>query len=265
MKSYILHKLSGVLSLLFICFITFGCTGIFSKNHGVIGKAATAEDKAKAKIEQVDNLQVTNLQLRLTEIGQLSYGTGLALHDTNLFAATQFNDRISSLAPIPSLEEKKKIEVTEKQLTNSLDISALNNIDKKINKLENDLVSLNKNHQEAVAKYVSMADKNAAKADQYSASLSQMDSWFGLGAVWYGLKKFCTTTMWILLGILILYLILRFAASTNPIASAIFGIFDQIGAAVIHLISHLCPKATTVVGLVKKVEGQVGENRVEPS
>ena len=77
-----------------------------------------------------------------------------------------------------------------------------------------------------------------------------MDSWGGLGAVWYGLHKFIVRMAWVLGIGGVLFFILRILASSNPIAGAIFGIFDQIGSWMVNTISVIFPKALSIAGNV---------------
>ena len=94
------------------------------------------------------------------------------------------------------------------------------------------------------------ADVNARAADQYKATLGQMDSWFGLGAVFYGTKKFIVSSAWILGIGSILFIILRILTTSNPIASALFSVFDQMGNWLVHTIQVVFPKAVSLAGNV---------------
>jgi hypothetical protein len=78
-----------------------------------------------------------------------------------------------------------------------------------------------------------------------------MDSWFGLGAVGYGLKRFITSAMWILgIGGLV-FLLLRAFAASNPIIGSIFAIVEQMFSWVINTVRVIAPKATKVAGFTE--------------
>jgi hypothetical protein len=75
-----------------------------------------------------------------------------------------------------------------------------------------------------------------------------MDAFFGLGAVFYGTKKFVVSMLWVIGIGSILYLVLRFASMTNPLAASIFSIFDTIMSMFVRIIRVLAPKALEVAG-----------------
>jgi len=102
----------------------------------------------------------------------------------------------------------------------------------------------------AVSNYVKIADKTAATADQYKSTLGEMDSWGGLGAIWYGLKRLFVRFIWIFGILLVLYLILRFASLSNPIAASIFSIFSRIGSWFVNIIEMLVPRAASKAGFI---------------
>ena len=79
--------------------------------------------------------------------------------------------------------------------------------DKQINDLQDQYKQLNEQKAKDVAVAFSEANEFAKQADQYKATLSKMDSFFGLGAIWYGAHKFLITSMWVLGSGLILFII----------------------------------------------------------
>jgi hypothetical protein len=230
-----------------------GCAGLVSKHQGTIGKQSIREDRAKAKIEQVDK-DSANLNLeRLTQIGQLSYGIDYALDkSTNQesLIAYDLNKRVETLAEKPSLDAVKEMQQIVSQMTSN-NTSLLQKKDKQISSLQSDIQQLTKDKESAIQHYISVADKNAAKADQFEASLKDMDSFMGLGAVWYGLKHLISRLTWFLVGFGIIYTVLRVLAASYPPAGIAWSIFSQVGAVLIQMIEGIFPKAISSLKLVE--------------
>ena len=104
--------------------------------------------------------------------------------------------------------------------------------------------------EKEIKKYMDVAQAAAAKADQYAATLGEMDSWWGIGAITYGLKKLITRAA-IFIGIFaFIYLILRVASTMHPAAAAAFQIFDMIASVFLNLIKGLAPGAAKIAKLV---------------
>jgi hypothetical protein len=99
-----------------------------------------------------------------------------------------------------------------------------------------------------IRKFMDQAKVSAQKADQYKATLNEMDSWFGLGAVFYGVKKLIMSASIFLIIGTVLYLILRLAATANPIAGSVFSIFEMMFSWVIRLIKGIAPRALEFAG-----------------
>jgi xanthosine utilization system XapX-like protein len=232
---------------LIIAVLLTGC-GLTSKNKGVTGASGKAEDKAKAKVETVAAKISYNKDTALNVIGEYAYGVQYALHSTNYVMASELNTRVVSLSPTPTIDEM----IAMRTIVNSNSFVLLQKKDKEIQALQEDKAELLQDKEAAVSKYITLADKTAAQADQFKATLNQMDSWLGLGAVWYGLKHFFFSSMWILLGIGIVYLVLRVLSVSNPIAASIFGIFNIVGSWVINIIKMLAPKAVDAAKLVSQ-------------
>lgn len=244
--------IKGYLSL-FICavfLLTSGCGSIFHKNTGVVGQASRKEDKALVKIEAV-NKNVSELNIaRLDTIGELSYGMALALFKTNgVPAAIDLNKRIELLANQPSLEAIKGMEaLVDELITNNTTL--LVKKDRQISALETENKTLQVNKNKAIENYIKIADKAASQSDAYKATLNQMDSFLGLGAVFYGLKKFIISSMWILGIGTVLFFILKLASTSSPFASSIFSIFEKMGSWAINLVTSLVPKAAAEAKLI---------------
>jgi hypothetical protein len=234
-----------------------GC-GTISK---IIGKNTTKEQTQKAKIVQVDAQLTTNTRSKLTEVSSLSYGVDVALDkeinaSTNVKVAKDLNIRVLSLTGTPSIEEMNRMKQMVDDLTSQLRLEkergakALASKDKDIQGIQTEEDVLLTVKETEVKKYMDLAAVTASKADASQAQLNQMNRWGGLGAIWYGIKRLIIRLAWVLGIGSMLFIILRVASMSNPIASAIFGIFDQIGSWAVHTIQFLIPKAVSLAGNV---------------
>lgn len=238
-----------------LCFLLLsGCTSIF-RNTAVRGVSSVAEDKAKAKIEQVDATVAKLETKKLDEIGEFSFGVNWLLdksiesNDVNITvpAAKELNQRVQVLANQPTLQAMKDMkELASQLMTNNAEL--LLSKDKEINTLLEDVKQIKTDRDLAIKNYIKIADQNATLADGYRATLNKMDKWLGLGAVWYGTKKFAISSMWILGIGSILFIALRILSISSPIASGIFMVFNVIGSWFVKLIQFIVPKAIEIAG-----------------
>lgn len=251
MKKFILPIFLGITLLAMT-----GCS-IFTNR----GAAARTEEKNRAKIVNVDGQIKQNTSQKLDVIAELAYGTDYALSKVNdppreVSVAKDMNRRIVSLTGSPTIEKMKEMQATIDKLTAQLEIErskgqkALNEKDKEIQQLQNEAKSLDTLKDAEIRKYMQAAQEMAANADAYKAKLGEMDKWMGLGAVFYGVKKFVIGSMWILGIGGILFIILRIASFSNPLAASIFSIFSTMGSWVIHTIEFIVPKAVETAGHV---------------
>lgn len=235
---------------------TTGCS-IFT-NRGAIAKI---EEKNRTKIVNVDNQIRQNTSQKIDVIAELAYGTDYALGKVNdppkeVSVARDMNRRIVSLTGSPTIGKMKEMQETIDKLTAQLETErirgqkALNDKDKEIQLLQTESRTLDTQKDSEIRKYMLAAQEFAANADAYKAKLGEMDQWMGLGAVWYGLKKFVISSMWILGIGSILFIILRVASFSNPLAASIFSIFSTIGSWVIKSIEFIIPKAVQTAGHV---------------
>jgi len=94
----------------------------------------------------------------------------------------------------------------------------------------------------------------AKKADALQVTVNEVNSWMGLGGVMYGLKRFVTIGVTGILIFLICFMVLRFLAATNPIASAIFSVFEHIASYAISIIKGIAPRSVDFSNLTSSVE-----------
>ena len=237
--------------------LTTGCA-IFG---GGKGKTLANEDKNRSKIISVDSKIASNSTEKLDNIAGLAYGINYSLNKVNdppieMTVALDLNQRVMSLSGSPSIEVMKDMQSTIDKLTSSLEKERttgkkmLMEQDEKISDLQNKTKSLTAEKDTLIAHYMKDAKEAAANADSYKQDLEQMNQWFGLGAVWYGIKKFVTSSLWVLGIGSVLFLILRIASMSNPIAASIFSIFNMIGSWVVNVIKVIVPKAVDIAGHV---------------
>lgn len=253
MKTVILPLLVS-LSLI----ILTSCTVFTNK-----GKSALAEEKSRQKITQVDQKLSANAIDRINAIAGLSFGIDYALSkiqdpSIEVSVAKDINKRVASITGAPTIEKMKEMQQTIDDLTSKLaneradGIARLNVKDAEIMSLQNETISLNQEKQTEIQKYMSVAQTAAAQADGFKGQLDKMDSWFGLGAVFYGLKKFIVSWVWILSIGAIVFFVLRLAAGSNPICAAIFSIFEQVVAWFVKAVAFVFPKALAFAGNVSQ-------------
>lgn len=245
-----------VIEILLIGFLLLssGCS-IFSPK----GRIAAKEVNARSKVENVESMIQSNVKEKLDQVGNISYGIQYALDkekepSQNVKVAKDLSARALSLTGSPTVEEinkmRKMIDDLTSQLKDEKDRGekALADKDDEIYQIQLQSKALKEAKDEEIRKYMKIAQDTAARADAIQSELDKMDRFFGLGAVFYGLKRFVLRMAWILGIGSLLYLILRLASASNPIAASIFAIFDQAMSWFVHIIKLLAPKAVEIAG-----------------
>lgn len=251
-----MHRFFIIFVLSFSILLLEGCSSLSTKHEGILGKSQKQETVIKEQIQTANKELAKSNVDRLTKIGEFNYGVKYALDKlpmTNeVKIAYDLSIRIESLAEKPSLDAMKEMKKIVDDLLTDYEKGKkeLEKKDKEISQLFSDINSIKKEKSDAIDRYVALADKTAAERDQYKATLGDMNSFFGLGAVFYGLKHFIFSMAWILGIGSILFLILRMLASSNPIAGAIFGVFEQVISWFVHCLKTVAPKAINIAGFV---------------
>lgn len=229
------------LSTAFIIISIMGCSTV----KGIFGKSSSKETVARAEILSVD-IEVSKINVqKLDRIGEYSYGIKLITNAPPI--VTDLNERISSLANQPTLEAMKEMETLVSQLmTNNHKL--LLKKDKEIEDLQEDAIKLALEKETAINRYIELASVTAMKTDTLQSSLNQMNSWGGLGAIWYGLKRLVVRMAWGLGIFSVLFIVLRVASMSNPMAASVFSIFSKIGSWFIGMIEFIVPKAAEMAG-----------------
>lgn len=251
----------GFLSALVLISIV-GCKTLLDNNQGVFGKAQETHQKADTQIRLVENKQAQSDEDKLAHIGAWSQGgveyslDKLTNNIPEVKVAKEMNARVEALAGKPDFKEVEAIKgivddlLSQVEKTRISGEKALADKDKQIAKIQDDDKKLDAQRETEIAGALQQADENAKVADQYKATLNDMDKWGGLGAIWYGLHKFVVRMAWVLGIGSGLFILLRLLASANPIAGAIFNIFEQMGSWAIHTIALIFPKALSIAGNV---------------
>lgn len=223
------------------------------------GPSSVNEEKNRAKIENVDSKLSKNIDNKMDLIATLAYGTDRVLNKVNeppkeVIVAKDMNQRVMSLAGTPSLEKMKEMQKTIDNLVSTIASerndgkTQLNKKDEEINYLQSKTKTLLQERDTEIHKYMNEAKVTAALADEYKTKLDKMDSYLGLGAVWYGMKKFVISCAWILGIGGILFFALRIFSMSNPIAGAVFGVFNVIGGYIIKAVNVIIPRAIEFSG-----------------
>lgn len=221
------------------------------------GNSSKAVARQGDKIEAVQDKLTLNQDKKVDQVQQFSFATAYSLSKvTNtepaIAVAKDMNSRIEAIMGLPELEKQKAMS----QLVNNL-IS--NNIageiqlarkDYEIGTIQKEEKFLLKQKDAEIDKALALSESVASKADASQNQLDKYKGWFGLSAVFMGLKQFFTTSLWVLLGLGVGFLILRVLASTNPIAGAIFSIVDVVCSWFVNMIKVIAPKAMTVANTV---------------
>lgn len=239
--------------------ITTSCSSI----KGIFGKSSSSEAKESDKIERVEKDQNRNLSDKMDQVAILASGTGYALQKvTNkepaVTVAYDINTRVESLAGKPNLDAEKEMWRTVDQLMSEVKSErekgerALVRKDREISDLQDETRVLIANKDAAISKYMKLASDTALIADTRKSQLDEYTKWFGLGAITKGFGQLIRTSMWVIIGIVVIFLILRLASTANPIAASLFGIFEHAVSWVINTIAVLFPKALSIAGHVTK-------------
>jgi hypothetical protein len=219
-------------------------------------KTSNVEKVQKTK----DGLAETRVDLaknegeKLQQVATLASGTDYSLKavtnpPVQVKTAIDFNNRVLNITGNPNIDELNKI----KELTDLLNSEVQKEKDKgaKLLKQRDDEIlalqvkqkEIEDVYEEQIKGLETQASQVAKKADALQVTVDEVNSWMGLGGVMYGLKRFVTIGVTGILIFLICFMVLRFLAATNPIAGAIFGIFEHIVASIINLLKGVAPKA----------------------
>ena len=251
--------------LLLLPFILLILTGCFStiKPSKQIDDNQKIIDKEEKK---VDNTLVEigkNDKGKKIQTSALAQGIQYSLNQvTNppiqVDTAKSLNERVVSIVGSPHIDEINRIKATVDLLNSAVEeerkkgLELLAKRDELINKLQKEKVELNEQYDDQLWELTDKAKEVAEEADQNKAVLDSMSGMFGLNAVFWGLKKFVFSALTAIVIFSFVFIVLRLLATVNPIAAAVFSIFDMIGSLFVSLFKGLTPKAFEMNNFVHK-------------
>jgi prophage DNA circulation protein len=248
--------------LLYTSIVSFsiltGCS-IFSSGNKTpsqrnISIAESKVNDAKEKID--DNVTDTVKQIRSTAAG-VDYALSKVTNVTpSVEVARKLNDRTISLAGAPTVAELIKMQEIVDDLTSQLLAEQLKGQrllgqkDADISKIQKQSEELQKNLDKKEEDFKKVSENVAKTSDGYKQTVDEVNSWFGLGGVVYGLKKFVKTCIISILVFGLIFFGLSIASNFNPVAKSIFGIFESFAAMIINTIKGLIPGSLNVSKLI---------------
>lgn len=234
-------------------------TGCFTFSNK--GKNANSVNKAKDQITLNREEFSQNQIAKIEQVSVLAAGTQRSLSQiTNppvqVKTAQELNQKVISIVGAPDIDELNKINLivdllnSESEKERKRGEKLLAEKDTQILQIQTETRQIKSDYEALVQALTKRAEVAAANADGYKASLNEMNKWFGLGAVFYGLKRFIFTSLTVILIFAVIFFALRIFSSTNPIAGAVFSVFEQIASWFIYLIKGLTPNAPKVAKLI---------------
>jgi len=163
--------------------------------------------------------------------------------------AQEMNDRVLSILGNPYIDDQNKIKKIVDALTSQIEQvkmqgeKELAQRDIEVADLQVQRDKLKDNIKTKVDEYNTLAEQVAHDNDKNKAVVDQCNSWFGLGAVFYGLKRFVSSCLIFLLIGAIVFLAIKILANSFPPLAAAMGIFNMVGSLALHTIKSITPGA----------------------
>lgn len=240
------------LGVIFLTILLFGCSVVrpqkqVSNNQQVLSKQ---EQKIESTVGQLEK----NDKFKKSQTSSLAYGIQYSLQNvTNasveVATAIDLNDRIISIVGAPHVDEANRIKAIVDLLNSSIDEervkgrALLAEKDKTIVSLQKANDKLEDQYNVQLQAINDKAREIAKNADAQKATIDSMGGMFGLNAVFWGLKRFFVSCFTWLVVFGVAFLILRLLSASNPVAAAVFSVFNIVGSSIISLIKYLAPKS----------------------
>ena len=232
-----------ILAVLSIVLLTSCKTSNFDKVQ------KTKETLAETRVEKAKNDDE-----KLQVVSTLAAGTDYSLKavtnpPVQVKTALDYNSRILSIAGNPNVDDLNKMKEITDLLNSELEkekekgVKLLKQKDVEILDLQNKQKQIQDKYESQIKGLEAQATQVAKKADSLQVTVDEVNSWMGLGGVMYGMKRFVTIGVTGILIFLVCFMILRFLASTNPIAAAIFSVVEYIVGFVVNILKGVAPKA----------------------
>jgi hypothetical protein len=232
--------------------ILAGCS-----SPAIFGNASNKVERQADKIVSVQQAINLNNDKKVIEVQQFSWATSYALDSaTNtepaISVAKEMNSRVEQIMGLPEFAQEKAMQdLVNGLISNNISSkSALNNKDKIISFIQHEKDNLVQQKNIEITKALQLSKTTAFQADASQAQLSKYKGWGGLSAIFMGLKQLLARSLWTILGFGAVFLVLRLLSVSNPVAAAIFSIFDTFFAWVIGLVKVIAPKALALAGTV---------------
>jgi len=250
-----------VIPILVIALLLSGCASWWKKTNPNTDKVNTAQQQVQ---EAKDALSL-NTKEKLNQVRSTAAGVDYALSKvTNppvtVSVAKELNNRTTSIVGTPNVDELARMKQIVDDLTSQLEEEQkrgkkmLSEKDKEILGVQQETERLKKELSEKNDELKKTAETVAKTADEYKTTVDRVNSFFGLGGVIYGLKKFVASCLLFILIFGIIFLVLRILSNTNPIAKAAFMFFDMIGSVILNLIRGLMPNSISMSKLVDETK-----------
>jgi len=237
-----------------------GCVSLFGS------KRNANEKKLQAAATQVSNVKDDlnkNDKEKIYVASTMAVGTDRALTKVtntavDIKVAKEMNDRVISILGSPHLDDQNKIKKIVDQLTSEIQAErnkgekALAEKDAEIIDIQNSRDELRVQMKVKTEEYNQLAVSVAAKADNYKETVDKCNSWFGLGAVFYGVKRLFTTCLVFIIISGIVFILIRVLAASNPMIGAAYGIFNSAGSILLHVFKGILPGSFHSIGMVWK-------------
>jgi hypothetical protein len=249
----IVMRLRVLIPLFCLGILATGCFSTLSPTKQINTSQAAINKQEKKIISTAEEIN-KNEETQKSQVSMLAAGTQYSLNQvTNpsvqVKTAQKLNERIVSIVGAPNLDDLQKIHQIVDYLNSEVDkekskgASLLASKDKEISNIQKESKELEEKYNLQVEDLKNKIKIIAKNSDDKEATLNQMSGFFGLNAVFWGLKRFVFSS---LTGILIfgaIFLALRILSTVNPIAGAAFAIFNLFGSLILSIIKILTPQA----------------------
>jgi len=245
--------------MLSLSLITAGCSMFGSKKPKV--ESRDKLDKKMEEVQQKKDAISSNDKKKLTQIGIVAKGTQHALDKVEepkkeVNVAKQLNDRVISLANNPEIKDVIRIQkivddlISEVKKEREKGASDLAKLDNELQYVQSERNALQSSLDKKAKQFEDLSFGIAAKNDENSAIVGDMNKWFGLGAIFYGIKRMIFSIL-IIGGILaLLFFILKIASASNPIAATVFSLFEMAGSWVLKGVKMITPNSFGVAKFI---------------
>jgi len=243
-----------------ILLILTGCSTLIPIKKQVDVSQRTIAIQEKKVAETTDSI-VKNDKNKKIQTSSLSTGIQYSLSQvTNppvqVVTANALNDRVISIVGSPHLDEIKRIKATVDLLNSEIESerkkgeALLLDRDEIIIKLQKEKSDLKDKYDDEIEDMTNVANKIAKGSDEKQATIEEMGGMFGLNAIFWGVKKFFFSCLTVNIVGVVIFIILRLLSTMNPIAGAVFSVFNMVGSVIVSLLKTLVPKSFEMCNFV---------------